>query len=224
MRPLVAALLLVLLVPAAMPLTQAQTGYVNVTFRFGGGTDTESNLSCTVIVPAGANGLEVVRAAWRQTCIHQYTLDGGSGNTRLVCLDGLCNAGAASWQQYNNGVWVAARLESFSAAEDAVLGVAYGTAQPPAALPDPGSYTGAVARFLPPEGQVAYYTDTDDDGFPNEVYVWTFYGGNANPDTWYAAYDMKWDVDDGSIRHPLDNTRYIDVPGVDPDVPPGILP
>lgn len=124
---LLALPLLVLLVPAFVPAA-ASADTVAVTLRFGVGQDAESNRSCVLHVAPGANAIAVLDEAMRLFCISGYARSGGSGATRLTCLNNLCETHGMvlNWAQFQDGTLVERRLEAFSASEGVVLGFAYG--------------------------------------------------------------------------------------------------
>lgn len=94
--------LLAALVVAPLALPNAAAESVTVTLEvdlFGADYKT-----CDVVVPAGANGGDVLDAAVEQGCILRWTSQEFSGFGRYVdCIDVFCGAVATYWAFYYNG-------------------------------------------------------------------------------------------------------------------------
>jgi hypothetical protein len=82
---------------------------------------------CRVRVPAGANGIAVLKAAQRAGCIDSYVVSRYSDGTHASCIDSVCQMfWLAVWYLYfpESGNY-ARRLEAFSAGSATMLDFRY---------------------------------------------------------------------------------------------------
>ena len=81
--------------------------------------------SCSVKVPAAANGVDVLSRAVRDGCIESYETSSFSGGTFLDCIDGICGTAGTYWRMTENGAMTSYGVDGFVAHPGDVLGFSY---------------------------------------------------------------------------------------------------
>lgn len=84
---------------ALAPLDATASGLVPVTFSLSAGSHVLPDVkTCEVLVPAGADGADVLDAAAAQGCISGWVA--GFGGAYASCIDGVCEQTGTFWAFY----------------------------------------------------------------------------------------------------------------------------
>jgi len=90
-------------------------------------TDALTYATCSVAVPEGADGIDVLSQAQREGCIESYEATSFPEGTFLDCIDGICGTPATYWRMTENGVSTSYGVDGFQAQAGDVLGFSYTT-------------------------------------------------------------------------------------------------
>jgi hypothetical protein len=116
---------------ATVAVTAAPAHAADVTVHFGlsAGTYAPTGAACTLTVPAGASGLQVLDAAVANLCINSYDTVTFDFGTFVSCIDEVCGqttpAAGTYWNMYENGVSTWYGVDGFSADAGDELSFAY---------------------------------------------------------------------------------------------------
>jgi hypothetical protein len=107
-------------ITVALVTGPASAAQVTVRFGLSVGTYAPTGAVCPVKVPAGANGVVVLKAAKAKHCIVSYKLESYSGLGRFVrCINGLCGIDRpvflTYWAMYENGGYTPYGVDGFRA-------------------------------------------------------------------------------------------------------------
>lgn len=104
----------------ALVASPASAAQVTVRFGLSVGAYAPTGAACPVKVPAGANGVTVLKAAKAKHCILSYQLQSYPGLGRFVrCINGLCGIDRpiflTYWAMYENGGYTPYGVDGFRA-------------------------------------------------------------------------------------------------------------